>query len=140
MVNRRPPRHGVLESERSPIGRHVFTTDLTSEAFLQDVARCRTFLTQQEALVMRQQGLGSRTTVSDLIVFGPRGPIDNRLHFANEPARHKVLDLVGDLALLGEDICGHVIGYCSGHPLNLELVREIDRRLDHTHTRQRAVA
>ena len=57
------------------------------------------------------------------MVVGPRGPIDNRLRFANEPARHKILDIVGDLALLGYDLRGHVVAYRSGHPLNVELVR-----------------
>ncbi len=57
------------------------------------------------------------------------GPIDNRLRFANEPARHKVLDLVGDLSLLGADLYGHVVAYRSGHPLNVELIRTLYRRL-----------
>ena len=62
-------------------------------------------------------------------MFGRHGPIDNRLRYANEPARHKVLDLIGDLSLLGVDLCGHVVAYRSGHPLNVELVRELARRL-----------
>lgn len=125
---------------RSAIARQVCTIDVTPEMFLQEIAPCRTFVTEEEAKILRQQGLGSRTKVNDLVVFGPRGPIDNRLHFANEPARHKILDLIGDLALLGDDICGHVVAYRSGHSLNVELVRELRRRLDQAHTPQRAVA
>ncbi len=68
--------------------------------------------------------------MADLLVFGPCGPIDNRLRFANEPARHKVLDMVGDLSLLGVDLCGHVVAYRSGHPLNVELVRALYRGRD----------
>ena len=81
---------------------------------------CRTFILESEADELRRQGLGSRTTPADLLVFGRRGPIDNRLRYANEPARHKVLDVIGDLSLLGVDLCGHVIAYRSGHPLNVE--------------------
>jgi UDP-3-O-acyl-N-acetylglucosamine deacetylase len=78
---------------------------------------------------MRQQGLGTHLTAADLLVFGPRGPIDNALRFGNEPARHKVLDMVGDLSLLGADLCGHVVAYRSGHPLNVELCQLLHQRL-----------
>jgi UDP-3-O-[3-hydroxymyristoyl] N-acetylglucosamine deacetylase len=125
---------------RSPIGRQTCTIDATPERFLVEVAPCRTFVTQEEALLLQKQGLGSRTTVSDLVVFGPRGPIDNTLHFANEPARHKILDLLGDLALLGEDLCGHAIAHRSGHALNVELVKELHRRMPTACPEQRAVA
>jgi UDP-3-O-acyl-N-acetylglucosamine deacetylase len=60
-----------------------------------------------------------------VLVFGPRGPIDNRLRFADEPARHKVLDLVGDLSLCGFDLTGHVVAYRSGHSHNAELARRL---------------
>jgi UDP-3-O-acyl-N-acetylglucosamine deacetylase len=60
-------------------------------------------------------------------VFGPKGLIDNRLRFPDEPARHKILDLVGDLALCGFDLVGHVVAYRSGHPLNVELARALTR-------------
>ena len=63
---------------------------------------------------LRAQGVGRHLTPADLLVFGPRGPIDNRLRFADEPARHKVLDLIGDLALCGFDLAGHVVAYRSG--------------------------
>jgi UDP-3-O-acyl-N-acetylglucosamine deacetylase len=89
---------------------------------------------------MRRQGLGKRTTTADLVVFGPHGPIENRLRFANEPARHKVLDMIGDLALLGFDLCGHVIAYRSGHPLNIELVQAMRARLDNAVTSVRVAA
>jgi UDP-3-O-acyl N-acetylglucosamine deacetylase len=108
---------------RSPIARQLHTQAITPGSFAQDLAACRTFILQEEADELRRQGLGTRTTAADLIVFGPRGPVDNTLRYANEPARHKVLDLVGDLSLLGADLCGHVVAYRSGHPLNVELVR-----------------
>ena len=49
--------------------------------------------------------------------------------FANEPARHKVLDMLGDLFLLGHDLCGHLVACRSGHPLNIELVLALSRQL-----------
>ena len=87
---------------------------------------------------MKRQGVGRRTKVSDLLVFGPRGPIENRLRFADEPARHKLLDVVGDLSLLGHDLCGHVVAYRSGHPLNIELVRALCQALPHSCAAPRA--
>ncbi len=113
----------------SPIGRQVWTGTVSSGPFASDLAPCRTFLLLAEAEELRRQGLGRNTTFADLLVFGPNGPIDNRLRFANEPARHKVLDMIGDLSLLGMDLCGHVVAYRSGHPLNVELVRVLQRRL-----------
>lgn len=114
---------------RSPIGRQLHTQMLTPGSFAARLSGCRTFLLEPEAIELRRQGLGAKTTAADLIVFGPQGPIGNRLRFANEPARHKVLDLVGDLSLLGADLCGHVVAYRSGHPLNVDLVRELYRRV-----------
>jgi UDP-3-O-acyl N-acetylglucosamine deacetylase len=113
----------------SPIGRQMHTQVINPGSFAEELSSCRTFILEEEAEELRKQGLGTRTTVADLVVFGPKGPIDNTLRFANEPARHKVLDLVGDLALLGADLCGHVVAYRSGHPLNVELVRRLQQQL-----------
>ena len=85
----------------SPIARQLHTQALTPGSFAQELASCRTFILEEEAAELRRLGLGTRTSTADLLVFGPRGPLDNTLRYANEPARHKVLDLVGDLSLLG---------------------------------------
>jgi UDP-3-O-[3-hydroxymyristoyl] N-acetylglucosamine deacetylase len=111
----------------SPIGWQSHTHTITPEHFIHGLADARTFILEAEVELLRRQGLGARTTAADLIVFGPHGPIDNALRYANEPARHKVLDIVGDLALLGDGLCGHVVAYRSGHPLNVELVRVLRR-------------
>jgi UDP-3-O-acyl N-acetylglucosamine deacetylase len=124
----------------SPIDRQLVTEVITPEGFANDIAPCRTFLLEEEAVELRRQGLGARTTPADLLVFGRRGPIDNRLRYANEPARHKVLDVVGDLSLLGEDLYGHVVAYRSGHPLNIALVRALRERLGSRTPPQRLAA
>jgi UDP-3-O-acyl N-acetylglucosamine deacetylase len=111
----------------SSIGWQVHTETMTPENFAADVAGCRTFILESEAAELRRQGLGSRTTTADLLIFGKHGPIDNELRFADEPARHKILDIVGDLSLLGCDLRGHLVAYRSGHPLNVELVRCLGR-------------
>lgn len=126
--------------DRSSIVRQTHTALLTPQVFKQDIAPCRTFVTQEEALQLQQQGIGSRTKATDLVIFGPRGPIDNKLRFADEPARHKILDLVGDLSLLSEDLCGHVTAYRSGHSLNVELVRELNQRIERARLEPSAAA
>jgi UDP-3-O-acyl-N-acetylglucosamine deacetylase len=108
-----------------PIPRQSWTVDARPEQFAREIACCRTFVTDAEAKALSAQGVGKHLTPADLLVFGPRGPIDNRLRFANEPARHKVLDLIGDLALCGFDLAGHVVAYRSGHALNVELARRL---------------
>jgi UDP-3-O-acyl-N-acetylglucosamine deacetylase len=115
---------------RSSIGRQVYTETITPSTFAESVAPSRTFILESEAEELRRQGLGSRTTSADLLVFGPRGPIANRLRFGNEPARHKVLDILGDLSLIGVDLCGHVTACRSGHPLNITLARTLYERLN----------
>jgi UDP-3-O-acyl N-acetylglucosamine deacetylase len=113
----------------SPIGCQAHSQTVTPDRFAAELAGCRTFILESEAEALRRQGLGARTTEADLLVFGKHGPIDNCLRFANEPARHKVLDLIGDLALLGQDVRGHLVAYRSGHALNVELVRALASRL-----------
>jgi UDP-3-O-[3-hydroxymyristoyl] N-acetylglucosamine deacetylase len=107
----------------SPIIRQSHSVVVTPESFAHELASCRTFLLESEAHELRRNGIGSNTSVKDLVVFGPTGPIENTLRFANEPARHKILDIIGDLALLGHDLRGHIVAYRSGHPLNIELAR-----------------
>jgi len=107
---------------QSAIPRQTFGTETTPGAFRQELAACRTFLLKEEADVLLARGLGRRASVKDLLVYGPDGPIDNALRFSDECARHKSLDMMGDLALAQCDIVANVIAYRSGHQLNARLV------------------
>lgn len=118
----------------------IATESITTASFASQVAPCRTFVTEDEAITLKSQGLGSRTSVSDLVIFGRQGPIDNRLRFANEPARHKMLDIIGDLSLIGCDLSGHIVAYRSGHPHNIELVRLLSKAMCQVRPRQRMMA
>lgn len=109
----------------SGIGRQTFVTPVTPATFRRELAAARTFLLEQEAVWLRSQGLGGRVTCRDLLVFDAAGPIDNPLRFPNECARHKALDLVGDLTLAGCDLVGHFVTHCGGHRLNAELVQAL---------------
>lgn len=105
------------------IGRQTLSMRMSPAAFRRELAPCRTFLFEHEAEWLRSQGLGTRAQASDLLVFGPEGPLGNELRFSDECVRHKVLDLVGDLALAGCDLVGTFTAHRSGHRLNAELAR-----------------
>ncbi len=127
-----PVEHDGLELQyeldygcQSVIGRQSCRLRITPDSFRRELAPARTFLLKQEADWLRTQGLGTRVTHRDLLVFDADGPIDNRLRFENECVRHKALDVVGDLALLGCDLVGRVTAFRSGHRLNAELVRAL---------------
>jgi UDP-3-O-acyl N-acetylglucosamine deacetylase len=110
---------------RSPIRPQELTVEITPESFVRELAFCRTFVLEREANQLRGAGYGSRTSPKDLLVIGADGPIDNALRAPDEFARHKLLDCLGDFALLGCDIHGHFCAYRSGHHLNRELVRRL---------------
>jgi UDP-3-O-[3-hydroxymyristoyl] N-acetylglucosamine deacetylase/3-hydroxyacyl-[acyl-carrier-protein] dehydratase len=113
-----------------PIGTQSHFLEITPGRFRDELAPCRTFLLESEANALRAAGIGARTTVSDLLIFNQSGPINNHLRFPNECARHKMLDLLGDLSLLGHDLLGHVVAHRSGHALNAELVRKLIEQME----------
>jgi UDP-3-O-acyl-N-acetylglucosamine deacetylase len=109
----------------SAIGEQAFELVLTPPSFRGELADSRTFLLKKEAEWLRSQGMGSRTSYRDLLVFDDHGPIENTLRYENECVRHKTLDLAGDLALAGCDLVGEIVADCSGHRLNAELVKSL---------------
>ncbi len=110
---------------QSPIPCQSHRVGLSPEVFRRELAPCRTFMLREEAEWLLAQGYGTRAGPRDLLVFGPEGPIENTLRFPNECARHKVLDMVGDLALAQAQWIGEFRAYRSGHRLNAELVRRL---------------
>ena len=107
----------------NPIGWQRCVVDVTPDSFREELAASRTFLLADEVEALRSQGIGTRVGYGDLLIFGPEGVIDNTLRFEDECVRHKILDLIGDLALLGSPLEGHLVAIKSGHRLNADLVR-----------------
>jgi UDP-3-O-acyl N-acetylglucosamine deacetylase len=131
-IEAQPPRSAGLSAsfeldfgEQSAIGRQLFAIDVTPDSFRRELAPCRTFIPQEAAQSILSQGIAQRVTTSDLLIFGPHGPIDNTLRFADECVRHKLLDVVGDLALTGCEVIGHVVAHKSGHHLHAELAKRL---------------
>jgi len=115
---------------RSPIKPQLLTFEFSPETFVASIAYARTFILESEVASLKAQGFGSRVTEKDLLIFGPQGVIGNQLRASDECARHKILDCIGDFALLGCDVHGHFRAYRSGHNLNheiCELVRAAQR-------------
>ena len=99
--------------------------DSSGEAFLREVAPARTFCLEPEAQAMRSLGLLAHLGPGDALVYAADGPIGNAERLPDEPARHKLLDLIGDLALLGRPLRADVHASRSGHALAHELCRAI---------------
>lgn len=95
------------------------------DTFSDAIAPARTFLEEHEAKLLQSKGVAGHVTYRDLVVFGDQGPIDNQLRFDDECARHKLLDVVGDVALCGWRIQGSIIAHRSGHRLNGELANAL---------------
>lgn len=95
------------------------------DGYVREIAPARTFCTAQEAAAMRAAGMFNHLQPRDVLVIGPEGPIDTDYRLEREPARHKVLDLIGDLALAGRPIHGRVTAHRSGHSLNHAMAREL---------------
>ncbi len=108
-----------------PIGRQSYRLTITPESFEANLAPARTFVLEREAEELRSSGLGKHLSHSDILVFGSDGPIENTLRFPDECVRHKILDLLGDMALFGRPLVGRIIARKSGHSLNHALVRQL---------------
>lgn len=100
---------------------------LTPETFAAEIAGMRTFIFESEIESLRARGYGEKVTSADLLVFGASGVIGNALRADNECARHKLLDCIGDFALIGGRLTGRVIASRSGHAENRELIRKLTR-------------
>jgi len=107
------------------IGRQIFSCRLTPESFEKNLAPARTFLLEAEAKQFQSRGMGTHIGPRDLLVINSDGPIKNNYRFPDECVRHKIVDLIGDLALVGRAIKGRVVAYKSGHSLNQQLATKL---------------
>ncbi len=123
---------------QSPIKPQNRTFCLSPERFVRDIASCRTFILDSEVASLQAQGFGRGLTHRDLLVFGSEGPIDNPLQFPDECARHKILDCIGDFALLGTDLAGHIDACCTGHTMNHAATRLITQAASRSTNRAQA--
>lgn len=109
------------------IGRETRTLELTNGHYLAEVASARTFGFLHEAELMRQQGLIRGASEENAIVLTRDGLVNPPLRYPDEFVRHKILDLIGDLALIGRRILGNVVADRAGHAMHTALVSRLLR-------------
>src|SRR5881296_3673163 len=118
----------TLDNEHPAIGTQVLSWTPTERSFVEEFAPARTYGFLKDLGIMRKNGLARGGSLDNAIVLG-NGAALNGLRFRDEFVRHKILDLLGDLALLGRRIRAHVVARNGGHALNFELVVAVQRAL-----------
>jgi UDP-3-O-[3-hydroxymyristoyl] N-acetylglucosamine deacetylase len=108
----------------APIGAQYIDLEITPETYLREIAPSRTFGFLHEVEALQRRGLALGGTLENAVVYGPDGPVAPE-RVVHEPVRHKVLDLIGDFALLGAYPQCEVIAIKSGHKLHNIAVREL---------------
>lgn len=109
------------------IGRQRMEIELTAENYRREIAPARTFGFLSEVEAMRRQGLIRGGSMANAVVLDEEGVANGPLRFADEFVRHKVLDLIGDLALLGHPLLGYVKADRAGHAMHTALVKRLAR-------------
>src|SRR6478752_7171578 len=109
-----------------PLLRHQSRTlRITEESFIEEIAPARTFTFLKDVEMLRQNGLALGGSLDNAIVLGETGVLNNALRFEDEFVRHKILDAIGDLALVGYPVIGHLVAHRAGHPLHTEFAAKI---------------
>ena len=109
-----------------PLLRHQSRTmRLSEEVFVDEIAPARTFGFLKEVEVLRQRGLALGGSLDNAIVLGETGVLNSSLRFEDEFVRHKILDAIGDLALVGYPIIGHLVAHRGGHALHASFAQKI---------------
>jgi UDP-3-O-[3-hydroxymyristoyl] N-acetylglucosamine deacetylase len=109
----------------APIGQQTAFVDLAAETYGTAIAAARTFGYKADEKRLRDMGLIRGAGPENAIILGPKGPENGPLRYADEYVRHKVLDLIGDLALAGRRIEGHVVAERAGHAMHTALVSRL---------------
>jgi UDP-3-O-[3-hydroxymyristoyl] N-acetylglucosamine deacetylase/3-hydroxyacyl-[acyl-carrier-protein] dehydratase len=105
--------------------------EVSSDSFMEELSRARTFCMASEVEFLKQAGFGKGATRENTVVLGDP---ESEMRMPDEPVRHKMMDLLGDLHLLGADLHAHIIATASGHSTNAELVRRLVDRMQRQET------
>jgi UDP-3-O-[3-hydroxymyristoyl] N-acetylglucosamine deacetylase len=109
----------------APIGQQRSCIDLAAETYGSEIAAARTFGYKADERKLRDMGLIRGASAENAIVLGANGPENGPLRFPDEYVRHKILDLIGDLALAGRRLEGHVVAVRAGHAMHTALVARL---------------
>ena len=114
-----------------PLLRHQSRTiRITEDSFVEEIAPARTFTFLKEVEMLRQQGLALGGSLENAIVIGDTGVLNNALRFDDEFVRHKILDVIGDMALVGYPVIGHLVAHRGGHALHTAFAAQVLEEAD----------
>ena len=105
---------------------------VTPDSFKNEIGPARTFCLEQEAKMLQAMGFGKGANTQNTLVVGPEGPMENTLRYADEYARHKLLDVVGDLAVTGLRLNAKVTAVKSGHSQNQQVAKALRKQYEET--------
>jgi UDP-3-O-[3-hydroxymyristoyl] N-acetylglucosamine deacetylase len=111
----------TLDLNHPAVGVQALSFDCTEATFVKELAPARTYGFLKDVGTLRKNGLAKGGSLDNAVVVGKRTVLNGSLRYQDEFARHKILDLIGDLSLLGRPIVGHVVARNAGHELNHRL-------------------
>jgi UDP-3-O-[3-hydroxymyristoyl] N-acetylglucosamine deacetylase len=113
------------------IGVQTKTFDFQPLAYMQEIAHARTFCLYEEIEYLWKMGLSKGGSLDNAVVFAQDRIMNESLRYADEPVRHKILDLIGDLAFLGSPLLGHIKVYKGGHQLHTQFIHALHTHPEH---------
>ncbi|MFH0910982.1 MAG: UDP-3-O-acyl-N-acetylglucosamine deacetylase [Planctomycetota bacterium] len=119
----------LVHYPESRLAQGFFEAEIRPERFASDIAPARTFCLEQHIDAMRRAGCGQGADTQNTLILRENEVVENTLRFEDECARHKLLDLLGDIAVLGRPMAMHVMAFRSGHALNSTFVQEVERAM-----------
>lgn len=109
-----------------PLLRHQSRTfRMSEEIFVDEIAPARTFTFLKEVEMLRQRGLALGGSLENAVVIGDTGVLNHALRFDDEFVRHKILDVIGDMALIGHPLVGHLVAHRGGHALHTAFAAQV---------------
>ncbi len=121
----------IIDFPHPAIGQQMFFYWQERDEFISKISRARTFGFLQDISYLKKRGLARGGSLENAVVFGEEGVInEGGLRFPDEPVRHKLLDFIGDMSLLGVPIRGYFQVYCSGHAFNVSFVKFLEEHRD----------
>ena len=114
----------TISYDHMAVGTQYASYTITPETFENEIAPARTFCFLREVKTLQEQGLIKGGSLENAVVIGDESILNENLRFSDEFVRHKLLDLLGDMYLLGKPVKGHVIGVKSGHAMHVHFSRK----------------
>ncbi len=117
-------------SDHPALRNQAYSVVVTPESYFKEIAPARTFCFFEEIEAMRKAGLIKGANLASAVVIGRKSILNESLRFPDEPVRHKILDFIGDMALLGAPLQGHFLAWRAGHAVNAAFGKHLQKELD----------